>query len=100
MFIYSCSSRRISLKSIVFTVCKHEYMNIHPIIVSSYGPAPSFLPIIVDQISDYANERGMRLNPKKCKDMVITYLKYKLIENDIFIGGDVVERVSSFKLGV
>jgi hypothetical protein len=40
----------------------------------------------------------MRLNPKKCKDMVITFLKYKLIENDIFIGGDVVERVSSFKL--
>ena len=60
--------------------------------------SPSFLPIIVDQISDYANERGMRLNPKKCKDMVITFLKYKLIENDIFIGGDVVERVSSFKL--
>jgi hypothetical protein len=29
--------------------------------------------------------------------MVITFLKYKL-ENDIFIGGDVVERVSSFKL--
>jgi hypothetical protein len=28
----------------------------------------------------------------------ITFLKYKLIENDIFIGGDVVERVSSFKL--
>ncbi|CAB4011843.1 RNA-directed DNA polymerase from mobile element jockey, partial [Paramuricea clavata] len=60
--------------------------------------SPSFLPIIVDQISDYANERGMRLNPKKCKDMVITFLKYKLVENYIFIGGDVVERVSSFKL--
>jgi hypothetical protein len=30
--------------------------------------------------------------------MVITFLKYKLVENDIFIGGDVVERVSSIKL--
>jgi hypothetical protein len=30
--------------------------------------------------------------------MVITFLKYKLTENDILIGGDVVERVSSFKL--
>jgi hypothetical protein len=62
--------------------------------------SPSFLPIIVDQISDYANERGMRLNakPKKCKAMIITFLKYKLVENDIFIGGDVMERVSSFKL--
>jgi hypothetical protein len=30
------------LKAIVFTVCEHEYMNIHlppPIIASSYGPA-------------------------------------------------------------
>jgi hypothetical protein len=30
--------------------------------------------------------------------MVITFLKHKLVENDIFIGDDVVERVSSFKL--
>ena len=44
------------------------------------------------------NVRGMRLNLKKCKDMVITFLKYKLIENDTFIGGDVAEKVSSFKL--
>ena len=30
------------LKTIVFTVCEHEYVNIHllpPIIASSYGPA-------------------------------------------------------------
>jgi hypothetical protein len=40
----------------------------------------------------------MRLNPKIFKYMVITFLKYNLIENDIFIGDDVVERVSSFKL--
>ena len=37
----------------------------------------------------------MRLNPKKCKDMVIMILKYKLVENDIFIGGG---EISSFKL--
>jgi hypothetical protein len=33
------------LKSTVFTVCKHEYMNIHPpptIIVSSFGPVPYY----------------------------------------------------------
>jgi hypothetical protein len=41
----------------------------------------------VDQISDYANKLGMRLNPKKCRDMVIMNLKYKLVENDIFVGG-------------
>jgi hypothetical protein len=32
--------------------------------------------------------------------MIITFLKYKLVENDIFIGGDVMERVSSFELGL
>ena len=29
IFIYSCFARRISFKAIVFTVCEHEYMNIH-----------------------------------------------------------------------
>ena len=60
--------------------------------------SPSFLPIVVNQISDFANERGMVLNPKKCKEMIITFLKYKHSENDIFIGDDLVERVNSFKL--
>ena len=30
--------------------------------------------------------------------MIIPFLKYKHSENDIFIGGDLVERVKSFKL--
>ena len=59
--------------------------------------SPSFLPIVVNQISDFANERGMVLNPKKCKEM-ITFLKYRHSENDIFIGDDLVETVNSFKL--
>ena len=60
--------------------------------------SPSFLPIVVNQISDFANERGMVLNPKKCKEMIIIFLKYKHSEHDIFIGDDFVERVKSFKL--
>ena len=60
--------------------------------------SPSVLPIVVNQISYYANQRGMKLNPRKCKEMGITFLKYKLTENDIFVDGDVVERVPYFKL--
>ena len=60
--------------------------------------SPSILPIVVNQISDFANERGIVLNPKECKEMIITFLKYKHSENDIFIGDDLVERVKSFKL--
>ena len=60
--------------------------------------SPSFLPIVVNQISDFANERGMVLNPKKCKEMITTFLKYRHSENDIFIGDDLAETVNSFKL--
>ena len=61
--------------------------------------SPSFLPIVVNQISDFANERGMVLNPKKCKEMITTFLKYRHSENDIFIGDVIlVETVNSFKL--
>ncbi len=60
--------------------------------------SPGVLPIVVNQISYYANQRGMKLNPRKCKEMGITFLKYKLTENDIFVDGDVVERVPYFKL--
>ena len=60
--------------------------------------SPSLLSIVVNQISDFANERGMVLNPKKCMETIITFLKYKQSENNIFIGDDLVERVKSFKL--
>ena len=42
----------------------------------------------------------MVLNPKKCKEMIITFLKYEHSENDIFIGDDLVERVKFKLLGV
>jgi hypothetical protein len=42
------------LKAIVFTVCEHDYMNVHPpppppIIVSSYGPGHLSLAYAVDR---------------------------------------------------
>ena len=43
--------------------------------------------------------RGMELSHKKCKQMVISFLKYKgSDENQIFVAGNPVEIVSSFKL--
>ncbi len=38
--------------------------------------SPSLLPLVVNDISDFANERGMKLNPKNCKQMSINFLKY------------------------
>ena len=43
--------------------------------------------------------RGMRLNPKKCKEMIINFLQYRLpFQNTLQVGGNTIERVSSYKL--
>ena len=41
----------------------------------------------------------MKLNCKKCKEMVISFLQYRLSQdNPIYVDGTLVESVSSFKL--
>ena len=43
--------------------------------------------------------RNMRLNEKKCKDMVISFLKYQpTVITPIQLNGIVFDRVSSYKL--
>ena len=37
--------------------------------------SPSYLPLIANGINNYGNQRNIRLNEKKCKEMVITFLK-------------------------
>ena len=61
--------------------------------------SPSLMPLVVNDISAFASARGMELNHKKCKQMVISFLKYKGSDkNQIFVAGNPVEIVSSFKL--
>ncbi|CAB4013642.1 Hypothetical predicted protein [Paramuricea clavata] len=49
----------------------------------------SLMPLVVNEISNYALERGMELNYKKCKQMLINFLKYKGSddENPIYVAG-------------
>ena len=57
------------------------------------------MPLVVNDISAFASAREMKLNHKKCKQMMISFLKYKgSDENQIFVAGNPVEIVSSFKL--
>ena len=57
------------------------------------------MPLVVNDISAFASACGMKLNHKKCKQMVISFLKYKESdENQIFVAGNPVEIVSNFKL--
>ena len=61
--------------------------------------SPSLMPIVVNEISTFAFNRGMELNHKKCKEMVISFLKYDVARlNPIYVSGLPVQSVSSFKL--
>ena len=61
--------------------------------------SPSLMPFIVNDIVHYANARGMRLNPSKCKEMLFDFLHYRLpIQSPLSIGAQVVESVESLKL--
>ena len=49
-------------------------------------------------IYDYALTRGMRLNPKKCKEMIINFLQHRLpFQDTLQVSGNTIERVSSYK---
>ena len=57
------------------------------------------MPFIVNDIVHYANARGMRLNPTKCKEMLFDFLHYRLpIQSPLSIGAQATESVESFKL--
>ena len=61
--------------------------------------SPSLMPFIVNDIVHYANACGMRLNPTKCKEMLLDFLHYRLpIQSPLSIGAHAVESVKSFKL--
>ena len=38
--------------------------------------SPSYLPFIVSDIYAYVPLRGMKLNSKKCKEMIINFMQY------------------------
>ena len=51
------------------------------------------------KINTYTSMRNMRLNKKKCKDMVNNFLKYQpTVITPIQLNGIVIDRVSSYKL--
>ena len=59
--------------------------------------SPSLLPIVVNEISTFASNRGMELNHKKCKEMVISFLKYDVaMLKPIYISGLPVQSVFVF----
>lgn len=61
--------------------------------------SPSVLPYIAGDICLFASEHGMRLNPTKCKEMLIDFLIYKPHHPPpLQLAGYVIERCITYKL--
>lgn len=61
--------------------------------------SPSYLPSVAADINSFASERNMKFTEKKCKKMVISFLKYQpTVVSPTQLNGAFIERVSNYKL--
>lgn len=61
--------------------------------------SPSMLNFIVNEIESYAISNNMRLDPSKCKELSVGFLRYNSCSwQPITVGGAFFEGVSCFKL--
>ena len=63
------------------------------------GNSPSLLSVVASDIHNFAIAHNMRLNPTKCKEMYINFLrKSNCLINPIIIGGNVIKRVNTYEI--
>ena len=61
--------------------------------------SPSYLNFTVSDIYSFASSRGMVLNSKKCKEMCISFLKYRPFPPvPLLVGSSLIEKVPCYKL--
>ena len=59
----------------------------------------SYLQFAVNDIRSFASDKGMRLNPKKCRELVINFLQYlPASPGMLHIDGSPVRRVETYKI--
>ena len=59
----------------------------------------SMLDAVVREIHDYWIECKMKLNPKKCKEMYVNFMKNSITAmRPVSVGNQGIERVGSYKL--
>ena len=59
----------------------------------------SYLPCMADHICQFATERGMHLNPKKCWEKVTNFLQFQPTQHGpLQLMGSVVKCVNSYKI--
>ena len=61
--------------------------------------SPSVLPLIANDICRYFRERGMCLNPTKCKEMFVDFSQFKPVTSPpMQLPSAVIKRAASYKL--
>ena len=61
--------------------------------------SPSLLNVVASDIHNFAIAHNMRLNPTKCKEMHINFLRNSnCLINPIIIGGNVIKRAYTYKI--
>ena len=82
-----------------FWPCRVKYVDDTTVFEIIPRCSPSYLPCMADHICQFATERGMRLNPKKCREMVIKFLQFQPTQlGPLQLMGSVVKRVNSYKV--
>ena len=79
--------------------CTDDYVDDLTVLEVVTRNSPSMLNFIVNEIESYAISNNMRLNPLKCKELSVDFLRYNSCSwQPIAVGGAFIERVSCFKL--
>ena len=82
-----------------FWPCRVNYVDDTTVFEIIPRCSPSYLPCMADHICQFATQRGMRLNPKKCREMVINFLQFQPTQlGPLQLMGSVVKRVNSYKI--
>ena len=70
-----------------------------PLPVELKSCSTGLLNFVASDIHNFAIAHNMRLNPTKCKEMRINFLRNSnCLINPIIIGGNVIERVNTYKI--
>ena len=66
---------------------------------SSLGAHQAIYRHVASDICHFASERGMRLNPKKCRELIINFLQFQPAPvGELQLMGFAIKRVNSYKI--
>ena len=93
------SHREKKLGLTLFTVMRTKYVDDTTTLEIIPRNSFSMLDVVVREIHDYCIEHKMKVNPKKCKEMYVNFMKNSITAmRSVSVGNQGVEREGSYKL--